>query len=267
MATGAALHRKFTLEIDGKKIAAELFRRTNKPLTDHRLYARPRHPRAHQYRPGAGLGGGLGRAPQGRCSAGASAQQSFNGNGAGCGYSIDEIEQIVRSGAPAGENRSDVFHTHRRPLHRLRLGLPSRHSAICSSSRTESAAEYIGEGRLALEVSRSFRKWSDLPPLAGNELAQWTSEWMNGSEAAEAAEWAARTEQTIRSCTDDPELHEEPADVEVGDPELHEEAPQKPAGRSRRRGRPQKPNTEEPRVEPDDDLGDDDDLDDDDLGR
>ena len=33
MANGAALNRKFTLKIDGKPIAAELFRRTNKPLT------------------------------------------------------------------------------------------------------------------------------------------------------------------------------------------------------------------------------------------
>ena len=33
LANGAAQNRKFTLEIDGKKVAAELFRRTNKPLT------------------------------------------------------------------------------------------------------------------------------------------------------------------------------------------------------------------------------------------
>src|SRR5262249_44138219 len=36
-----------------------------------------------------------------------------NGNGFdsnGCRYSIDQIEQIVREGAPAGTNRSDVFH-------------------------------------------------------------------------------------------------------------------------------------------------------------
>ena len=33
LADGASLNRKFTLEIDGKDIAAELFRRTNKALT------------------------------------------------------------------------------------------------------------------------------------------------------------------------------------------------------------------------------------------
>jgi hypothetical protein len=33
----------------------------------------------------------------------------FNGNGSG--YSVDQIEQIVRKGPPVGKNRSDVFHT------------------------------------------------------------------------------------------------------------------------------------------------------------
>src|SRR5262245_37159331 len=33
LASGAALNRKFTLEIDGKEIAVELFRRTRKALT------------------------------------------------------------------------------------------------------------------------------------------------------------------------------------------------------------------------------------------
>ena len=36
-----------------------------------------------------------------------------NGSGGsdGCGYSVEQIEQIVRAGAPAGEDRSDLFHT------------------------------------------------------------------------------------------------------------------------------------------------------------
>ena len=62
LANGAALNRKFTLEIDGKKIAAELFRRTNKALTITG-YTLDMRSRAHQHRPDAGLGGDLGRAP------------------------------------------------------------------------------------------------------------------------------------------------------------------------------------------------------------
>ena len=268
LANGATLNRKFTLEIDGKKIAAELFRRTNKPLTitgytlDPAVRELTNIDRTLDW---AVIWGGRRKAA---AAPPPSLSKSLNGNGAGCGYSIDEIERIVRSGAPAGDNRSDLFHT--------LIG----HYTGCGWSAEQTfghlqqfpngiGAKYIGEGRLALEVSRSFRKWSDLPPLAGNELTQWTSEWMNGSEAAEAAEWAARTETVDPELQDDPddsELHEEPADIKVGDPELHEEAPQKPSVEEPPAGQPQKPNAEEPRVGPDDDLGDGDDLDDDDLG-
>ena len=33
LASGDSLHKKFTLQIDGKEVAAEFFRRTNKALT------------------------------------------------------------------------------------------------------------------------------------------------------------------------------------------------------------------------------------------
>ena len=62
--------------------------------------------------------------------------------------------------------------------------------------------KYIGEGRLALEVSRSFRKWAQLPLLAGNELAQWTSEWMTKATQPETVE------------EDDPELRNDQDDLE-----------------------------------------------------
>ena len=53
------VNRKFTLEIDGKQIAAELFRRTPKALTitGYRLDS---DPGAHQYRSGVRLGDRLG---------------------------------------------------------------------------------------------------------------------------------------------------------------------------------------------------------------
>jgi AAA domain len=38
--------------------------------------------------------------------------------------------------------------------------------------------KYIGEGRLSLEISRSFRKWRDLPSLSPDALKEWTTEWM-----------------------------------------------------------------------------------------
>ena len=33
------------------------------------------------------------------------------GGGNGCGYSVDQIERIVREGAPPEANRSNLFHT------------------------------------------------------------------------------------------------------------------------------------------------------------
>jgi hypothetical protein len=111
LANGAALNRKFTLEIDGKTVAAELFRRTNKALTitgytldpaireltsidrtlDWAVIWGERRKAVAAPLPGNGNG--------------------FTSNGNWRGYSIDQIEQIVRTGAPAGDNRSDVFHT------------------------------------------------------------------------------------------------------------------------------------------------------------
>jgi hypothetical protein len=112
LANGDTLHRKFTLKIDGKEIAAELFRRTNKALTVTGyaldtirklsnidkvidwgvIWAQRRKAAAEE---------------QGSPSSG----NGFNARGNGCPYSVDQIEQIVREGAPPGTNRSDLFHT------------------------------------------------------------------------------------------------------------------------------------------------------------
>ena len=118
---------------------------------------------------------------------------------------------------------------HHRPLRRLRLAIGADISSHLQQFPNGIGEKYIGEGRLALEVSRSFRKWSDLPPLAGNELAQWTSEWMNGVGGGRGGRMggpdrdcgpgAAGRSGAARGA---------PADVE-DDPELREEAPQKPS--------------------------------------
>ena len=138
LANGAALNRKFTLEIDGKKIAAELFRRTNKPLTitgytlDPAIRELTNIDRTLDWAVIWGERRKAAAAPL-PCSG-----NGFTSNGNGCGYSIDQIEQIVRAGAPAGDNRSDVFHTivgHYAGC----TGLSSASTSICSSSPTGSA--------------------------------------------------------------------------------------------------------------------------------
>ena len=246
LANGATLNRKFTLEIDGKKIAAELFRRTNKPLT---ITGYTLDPAIHeltsidQTLDWAVIWGERRKAAAAPlpCTA-----NGFAGNGGGRDYNVDQIEQIVRTGAPVGDNRSDVFHTlvgHYAgctwPVERIYEHLQQFPLGI--------GEKYIGEGRLALEVSRSFRKWAQLPPLAGSELAQWTTEWMAEPEAAEAAGWSAKI-KTVDLELDDPHEHLAGAD----DPELHDEAPQKPS-------------PEAPQPDLNDDPSDDDSLDDDDV--
>jgi hypothetical protein len=234
LANGAALNRKFTLEIDGKKIAAELFRRTNKPLTitgytlDLAIRELTNIDRTLDW------GVIWGERRKAAAASVSCSGNGFAGNGCGCGYSIDQIEQIVRTGAPAGDNRSDVFHTlvgHYAgctwPVERIYEHLQQFPRGI--------GEKYIGEGRLALEVSRSFRKWAQMPPLVGNELSQWTSEWMTKTTQPE------ENDQELKD--DDPELHDED--------DLRDEAPQKP-------------HVEEPQPEPE---LDDDDLDEDDLGE
>ena len=107
LANGEKLHRKFDLIINDKPIAAELFRRTNKALTitgskldsireltniDHMLdwaviWGERRKAAAAQDEPA-----------------------SVKFNGGGNNYSVDQIEEIVRTGPPEGVNRSDTFH-------------------------------------------------------------------------------------------------------------------------------------------------------------
>ena len=117
LANGAALNRKFTLEI-GKKVAAELFRRTSKPLTitgytlDPAIRELTSIDRTLDW---AVVWGGRRKA---RCYAGAGPGKKLNGNGAGCGYSIDQVEQIIRVGAPAGGTERCLSY-HCRPLYRL----------------------------------------------------------------------------------------------------------------------------------------------------
>jgi AAA domain len=250
LANGAALNRKFTLEIDGKKVAAELFRRTTKALTitgytlDPAIHELTNIDRTLDWAVIWGERRKAAAAPL-PCSG-----NGFTSNGNGCGYSIDQIEQFVRAGASNGANRSDLFHTiigHYTgctwPIERIYEHLHQFPNGI--------GEKYISEGRLALEVSRSFRKWAQLPPLASNELAQWTSEWMTKATQPETAE-ELTTSSNDPELQDDPELHDESADLE-DDPELREQAPQKPHV------------VEDPQRQPEPDNLDDDGLEDDDL--
>jgi hypothetical protein len=175
LANGAVLNRKFSLQIANKDIAVELFRRTRKVLTitgykldtvreltnidscidwgviwgERRKAAATNTPIVNSHR--------------------------LNGNG-GSKYSIDEIEQIVRDGAPTGVNRSDLFHTV--------IG----HYTGCGWSVDQIlhhmqqfprgiGERYIAEDRLYREIARSAGKYSKA------ELPSSDAEWSNGFDA------------------------------------------------------------------------------------
>jgi hypothetical protein len=118
VADGAKAHRAFALEIDGKSIKAELFRHTNKPLTVTGLeLARvPVLTGIDRLIDWAVIWGERRKA---EAAAAAAPIVKSNGGGNGSGYSIDEIEQIVRAGG--GESLRYLPHRHR-PLSWRRLG-------------------------------------------------------------------------------------------------------------------------------------------------
>jgi len=163
-ANGAKVHRAFTLEIDEKSVKAELFRRTNKPLTITGLelvrvreltgidqlvdwaviWAERRKAAEKPVVPIKGDG--------------------LNGDN-GSGYSIDEIEAIVRAGAPAGANRSDTFHTI--VGHYIGCGWdPDQILAHLGQFPNGIGERYLSEGRLSGEIARSIGKYTgSLPQL------------------------------------------------------------------------------------------------------
>ena len=222
LADGAAANRKFSLTIDSKKIAAELFRRANKALTVTGYTLDPGVRELANIDKAINWGVIWGE----RRKAAAAAAAPVNGNGfvgSGCGYGVEQIEQFVREGASAGENRSDLFHT----IIGHYLGCGWSEEQIFEHMRqfpVGIGSKYLDEGRLSGEIRRSAGKFAAaaLPlPGAGNG---WTSDWDAKAPQPEPAERPERSGY-------DPELD--------GD---HREPPREPA-------------------EPDDDLELDDDLD------
>jgi AAA domain len=172
LARGEKLHRKFDLMIDGKPIAAELFRRTNKALTITGL-------KLDSIRELASIDSVLDWAViwgERRKAAAAQAEPaSISFNGGGNGYSVEQIEQIVREGAPAGANRSDLFHA----IVGHYIGCGWDIERICEHLQQFSdgiGSKYLAEGRLAAEIARSARKYGAVA-LPSFDNAGWTGNW------------------------------------------------------------------------------------------
>ena len=177
LASGDSLHKKFTLQIDGKEIAAELFRRTNKALTITGYQLDTIHELSNIDRvlDWAVVWGERRKAAAAEAAAPATGN-GFNGSGNGSGYSIDQIEQIVRTGAPAGANRSNVFHTV--VGHYVGCGWDAEQILQHLQQFPDGiGGRYLSEGRLSGEIARSAGKYTaDAAPLFSNG-------WANGFEA------------------------------------------------------------------------------------
>src|SRR5262249_37294347 len=168
LAAGDPLHKKFTLAIDGKEIAAELFRRTRKALTVTGYRLNTNRELANIDRV---IDWGV-KWGERRKAAVMDAAALSSGNGfdsSGCKYSMDQIELIVRNGAPAGANRSDVFHTI--VGHYLGCGWSTDHIHEHLAQFPEGVGgRYLHGERLAGEIARSASKYAarELPQANGN---------------------------------------------------------------------------------------------------
>src|SRR5262249_23694454 len=190
-------------KINNKNIAVELFRRTNKALTitgytlDPAIRELQNVDKVFDW---ALVWG------ERRKAAAAQEKVASNGNGfdsRGCRYSIDEIEQAVREGAPPGANRSDVFHAI--VGHYVGCGWDLRRIlAHLKQHREGIGSRYLAEGRLSDEIARSAGKYAQTElPLGGN--GGWGAKAPPGPEETPPPEQAPQEEPQGPELDDDNE--------------------------------------------------------------
>ena len=206
------LHKKFSLMIDGKEAAVELFRRTNKALTitGYALDTIRELTNIDLVIDWAIVW--VERRKAAAADAAAKVVGLTNGfNSNSSKYGIDEIEQIVRTGAPDGANRSDVFH-----------GIVG-HYVGCGWSVEQIlehmqqfpdgiGGRYLGEHRLPQEIARSAGKYGRALPLFNGN-----SGWVNGCETKTPQpnipeQPSAEPEPELPQGKQDPELNEKAED-------------------------------------------------------
>ena len=162
------VNRKFTLEIDGKPIAAELFRRTPKALTitGYRLDTIRELTNIDKAFDWAIVWGERRKAAAAEAAA-AAQLNGYSFNGGGPGHDIEHIEQMVREG-PLGGNRSDTFHIVVGHYLGCDWSVERIHEHL-QQFPNGIADKYIGEGRLRREIDRSARKHAErtLPLIEG----------------------------------------------------------------------------------------------------
>ena len=227
------MNRKFTLEIDGKPVMVELFRRTAKALT---ITGCTLDPAIHELASidkvvDWGLIWGERRKAAAAAAATVTAGNGFNGGGSS--YSVDEIERIVCKGAPAEENRSDTFHTI--VGHYLGCGWDAEQIYVHLQKFPNGiGGRHLSEGRLSGEIVRSVNKYD-----AGALPLSDTNGWVNGfgAKAPAPAPEPPGSDEELEEVDDDPGAGDDepapPQDIDPGeeleevlpalDPELNDE--------------------------------------------
>ena len=211
LANGGSLHKKFTLQIDGKEVAAELYRRTHKALTITGYKLDTIHELGNIDRL---LDWAIVWAERRKAAAAEAAAPVGNGfNGNGSSYSIDQIERIVRTGAPDGANRSNLFHT----VVGHYVGCNWTDEQILQHLQQFPdgiGGRYLSEGRLSGEIARSAGKYaaSATVPMFDN------GGWANGLEAKAPPPQPEAPDPELED--DDPELEDDDDPPPQQDPKL-----------------------------------------------
>jgi hypothetical protein len=91
--------------------------------------------------------------------------------------SVDQIEQIVREGAPPEANRSDMFHAI--VGHYFACGWSAEQICAHLEQFPDGVCDrYIDQGRLSGEIERSLGKWEERrAPKAQFKVEDWTGDW------------------------------------------------------------------------------------------
>jgi hypothetical protein len=180
LANGLPVNRKFTLEIDGKMIAAELFRRSNKPLTITGYTLDPTIKELSNIDKALDWAVVWGERRKAAADEAAAKVKAANGgfNSNGSSYTVEQIDTMICDGAPPGIDRSAVFHAI--VGHLMGCGWDAgRIYERLAQYPNGIGAKYIAEGRLTSEIDRSLKKFQakQLPLSSGN------GGWVNSREA------------------------------------------------------------------------------------
>ena len=177
-AKGDKLHRKFSLSIDGKEAAVELFRKLDQPLTVTGYTLDPAISKLVNIDRLMDWAVAFGERHKAAIRALVSANSFTSSNGEGLSLTIEQIEQVVSAGIiPDGFNRSDMFHSI--VGHYIGCDWPAAQILEHLQQYPSGIGEkYIHEGRLQSETARCYRKWHSLPPLTGGDLIRYSNELM-----------------------------------------------------------------------------------------